>query len=133
MTAQGRRGMKYEDRGPGLTRIPLRGGGGVLLDVLKFRRNIMEMKSRDSTMTTMRTRARTKDEDGEFNCVITCALAYAIGSSRKARASERASERRLNERRDVWMRLRDLTSSRSQQMEEKRIGYSMSLHIWKRF
>lgn len=91
MTAQGRRGMKYEDRGLGLTRIPLR-GGVVLLDVLKFRRNIMEMKSRDSTMTTMKTRARTKDEAGEFNCVITCALAYAIGSSRKARASERASD-----------------------------------------
>jgi len=41
----------------------------------------MEMKSRDST-TRMGARARTKDEDGEFNCVITCALAYAIGSSR---------------------------------------------------
>lgn len=78
-------------RRPGLTRIPS-GGLVVLLDVLKFRRNIMEMKSRDSTMTTTRTgaraRARARMEDGEFNCVITCALAYAIGSSRP---SERAT------------------------------------------
>jgi len=43
----------------------------------------MEMKSRDSTTKTRtRARVRTEDEDGEFNCVITCALAYAIGSSR---------------------------------------------------
>jgi len=77
MTAQGRRGMRTAAR---LTRIPLRvpgvscPSGCSQISPKHYGNEIPGLDGDDED--------EDEGEDVEFNCVITCALAYAIGSSR---------------------------------------------------